>query len=247
MDDLEKQFDEAVKLSKSKTVIVEEFNEGKELSVDFYVEGKQAKLLCVTNSNKIKNNNDSFTILQSFYPAVSVEEEAKITSIAQKIVDAFALYDMPLLVQMIENKGIYNVVEFSARMGGGSKTSLIKVLTGVDMISVFTNRILGEKSSVNPQKLINYATMNYVYCHSGVFAEIKNFYELQKENIIREYYVYKYPGTFISKHETSSDRAAGYLLISENQEEMNDKLKHANRELQILDEHGKDMMMHDLL
>ena len=116
---------EAFKYSISKQVIIEEFKSGEELSVDIYVEGTKAKLLSVTASKKIKENEKSFTIIQSYYPAPVNYDENKVLEITQKIVDVFKLKDTPLLVQMIVNEDEYNVLEFSARMGGGSKYKLI--------------------------------------------------------------------------------------------------------------------------
>lgn len=115
---------EAFKYSISKHVIIEEFKSGEELSVDIYVEGMNAKLLSVTASRKIKENEKSFTIVQSYYPVPVKYDENKVLEIVQKIVNVFKLKDTPLLVQMIVNEDEYNVLEFSARMGGGSNTNL---------------------------------------------------------------------------------------------------------------------------
>ena len=59
---------EAFRFSLSGDVIVEEFNEGGEVSVDVYVEGNTAKVLSTISLNKIKQNKKSFTIVQSCYP-----------------------------------------------------------------------------------------------------------------------------------------------------------------------------------
>ena len=50
IEELPKYLQEAINLSRTKTAIVEEFKEGKELSVDYYVEGTEAKLLSATTS-----------------------------------------------------------------------------------------------------------------------------------------------------------------------------------------------------
>ncbi len=68
-DDLQKSLEMAFSYSLSGDVIIEEYKSGEELSVDIYVEGKIAKLLSVTASKKIKENKQSFTIVQSYYPA----------------------------------------------------------------------------------------------------------------------------------------------------------------------------------
>ena len=52
--DLEKSLKEAFQYSLSGDVIIEEFKQGEELSVDVYVEGTTAKLLSITASKKIQ-------------------------------------------------------------------------------------------------------------------------------------------------------------------------------------------------
>lgn len=236
---------EALHYSISKNAIIEEYKEGTELSVDVYVEGGVAKLLSITTSNKIKENKDSFTILQSEYPPKVNYSEERVEEIAQQIADVFGLKDTPLLVQMIVENDEYNVVEFSARMGGGSKYHLINVLSGIDIMKVYVEMVMGKKPHVEPKKQWNNALMSYVYCRPGIFAELKNYDELKDEGLINSYFTYKMPGAVIEKSNTSSDRVAGFLVIGNTAEEVNGKLREANKKLQVLNPEGEDIMRHD--
>ena len=67
---------EAINFSRTKTAIVEEFVEGREISADFYIDHGAAKFLSATTSLKIANRK-SFTILCSDYPAVNEQEQKK--------------------------------------------------------------------------------------------------------------------------------------------------------------------------
>lgn len=244
-DELSSLLTEALHYSISKNAIIEEFKEGTELSVDVYVESGVAKVLSVTTSNKIKENKDSFTILQSEYPPRVDYSEERVREICKKIADVFELHDTPLLVQMIVGNGEYNVVEFSARMGGGSKYHLINVLSGIDIMKVYVEMVMGKKPHVEPHKQWEKALMNYVYCRPGTFVELKNFEELKKEGVIYSYFTYKMPGAVIEKSNTSSDRVAGFLVVGDSEEEVNEKLKKANNELQVLNPEKEDIMRHD--
>ena len=237
--------EEALHYSISKNAIIEEYKKGTELSVDVYVEGTTAKLLSVTTSNKIKENKDSFTILQSEYPPKIDYSEDKVREIAQQIADAFGLHDTPLLVQMIVGNGEYNVVEFSARMGGGSKYHLIKVLSGIDIMKVYVEMVMGEKPHVEPKKQWNYALMNYVYCFAGTFTELDGFEVMKEEGVIYSYFTYKMSGAVIEKSNTSSDRVAGFLVVGNTKEEVREKLYKANSNIKVLNPEGKDIMRHD--
>lgn len=236
---------EALSYSLSKNAIVEEFKAGEELSVDVYVEGCVAKLLAVSTSRKISENKESFTILQSEFPPSVTYSEDKVLEIVQKIVDVFKLHDTPLLVQMITNGYDYNVVEFSARMGGGSKYHIIEVLTGVDIMGVYVDMVMGQKPKVSPFKKWNNALMCYVYCTPGIFSELSGFDEMCKEGLMHSYFTYKMPNSEIIKSTTSSDRVAGFLIVGDSHNEVQNKLNEINKKVAVLDPFGKDIMRHD--
>ena len=244
--DLEKSLKEAFQYSLSGDVIIEEFKQGEELSVDVYVEGTMAKLLSITASKKIRENKDSFTIIQSYYPAFTDYKEKRVLEICQKIVDVWHLHDTPLLVQMIQKSESYNVLEFSARMGGGSKYRLIQVLSGVDIMKVYVEMVMGEKPHVEPQKQYNNAIMSYIYCYPGIYESIEGLAELKKKNIIFDYFIYRSSGSVIEKSNTSSDRVAGFLVVGASQQEVEKKLVEANVTLRVLNDNGEDIMRHDL-
>lgn len=245
--DLEKALKEAFQYSLSGDVIIEEFKDGEELSVDVYVEGTTAKLLSITASKKIQENKDSFTIIQSYYPAPTDYKEEKVLEICQKIADAWKLHDTPLLVQMIQKGDSYNVLEFSARMGGGSKYKLIQVLSGVDIMKAYVEMVMGEKPTVSPSKQYNNAIMNYVYCYPGMYESMEGLEGLKDNGVILDYFIYRSPHSLIEKSNTSSDRVAGFLVVGDNEIEVKNKLAIANRALKVLDSQGKDIMRHDLL
>lgn len=245
-NELEVSLQEAFSYSISGDVIIEEFKSGEELSCDFYIEEGKAKSLSITASKKIKENEKSFTIVQSYYPVPIAYDENKVLDIAQKIADAWGLTNTPLLVQMIVDGNDYNVLEFSARMGGGSKYHLIKVLSGVDIMKVYVEMVMGDMPHVEPKKQWNNTIMSYVYCKPGQFVSLKGFEELKKNGCIYSYFTYRTAPSTITKSETSSDRIAAFLVVANTEEEVMKKLTYANEHLAVLDADGKDIMRHDL-
>ncbi len=237
---------EAIQYSRSNTAIVEEYKEGKEISADFYIEKGVAKLLSATTSLKIKNRK-SFTILCSDYPALNESQEIAVTQIAQDISKAFNLDNTPLLIQMIVNNNEINVIEFSARMGGGSKYKLIEVLSGVNIMSKYVDRILGGYPEVKPFKQVGYCKMVYIYCHPGIYDHMEGLDEMKEKGMIDEYFLYKTKGMEICKAETSSDRPAGYLCSAKTVKELQDKIYYVDSHVKAVSSVGEDMMIHGLL
>lgn len=246
VDDYLKYATDAISLSRTNSAIVEEFKTGKEVSADFYIDNGTAKLLCATTSLKIKNRN-SFTILCSDYPAVTTEQEEQLITIANGIASAFHLNNTPLLVQLIVNQHEINVIEFSARMGGGSKYKLIEVLSGVNIMSKYVDRILGGYPKLNPMKQVDYCKLVYIYCHPGVFDHMEGFNELKKAGLIDEYFLYKTKGMEIHKAETSGDRAAGYLCTAISSDDLWRKIEYIDSNIKAVSNTGEDIMIHGLL
>lgn len=236
---------EAIKFSRTQTAIVEEFKEGSEVSADFYIENGMAKLLSATISQKIPNRN-SFTILSSDYPAVSEAQEIELTVIANNVAKAFHLNNTPLLIQLIANDKEMNVIEFSARMGGGSKYKLIEVLSGENIMKKYVDLILGGIPTLTPQKQVNFCRMVYVYCTPGVFDHVEGFKEMEKQGYIKDYFLYKTKGMTIEKAETSGDRPAGYMVTAETQSDLNEKIRFIDSHLKVMSIEGNDIMIHNL-
>ena len=234
----------AIQYSRTHTAIVEEFKSGIEISADFFVEDTSVKLLSVTQSVK-KQHVDSFTIIGSYYPAVTIEQEMELLKIAQQIVSAFSLQNTPLLVQLIQQGDNFYVVEFSARMGGGSKYRLIEVLSGVNIMSAYVDLILGKKPIVTPQHQVHNAAMIYIYCRPGIFHRIDGLQELQDAAYIKNYFLYKTPGMSVTKSETSSDRVAGYLVTAPTDEELQRKIFTVDSKIRVLDIEEEDIMLHN--
>lgn len=242
---LETALKDAVSFSRTKTAIVEEFKEGTEISADFYVEGGEPRYLCATSSAKIRNR-DSFTILSSIYPVVNRQQEERITEIAAQIARSFGLQDCPLLIQLILGEDSVDVIEFSARMGGGSKYHLIKELSGVDIMSSYVDLILGGKPHVTPRRREGFCRMNYVYCRPGILDRVEGLDELKSDGVISEFFQYKTSGMQISASATSGDRAAGYLVAADTEEELKERIALADAGMKVLSTDVEDIMIHGL-
>ena len=244
----EKELLEAVKnafsLSRSHLVIVEEFVEGQEVSIDVWVDTEGAKVLSVSETEKIESSKEVFTIYKSKYPVgISEVAKEKIQMIANTISQGFELYNCPLLIQAIVDSDDVRVIEFSARMGGGTKYKLIEYMASVEIMKAYVNRVLGdEEQIVKPIISKDYIELNYVYATNGVFDKLVNFEELKKSNEIADYYQYKESGAIIEKAATSSDRIAGFLLIAKTEDDLKNKRREVLTKLDVLDSTGKSMM-----
>jgi|InofroStandDraft_1065614.scaffolds.fasta_scaffold16196_3 biotin carboxylase len=212
--ELKSAIEEAFELSRSGQVIVEQFIEGREISIDIWLNQENVVVLSISESKKIKESNNDFLIYQSRYPVEEIDNyKEQIISIADDIARAFQLSNCPMLIQaLIKNGNIY-VIEFSARMGGGTKYKLIENISGIDIMKIYVERILGNVGQVVvPKKSSKYIELDYLYTDSGTVTGVVGFEECKKEGLIEDYFLYKPLNSWIATRKISGDRMAGILI-----------------------------------
>ena len=247
-EELELYFGEAAQISRAGGVIVEEFVSGTEISVDVYVEDGVAKVLCVSNSEKIADA-DRFIIFRGRYPvAASPEIMEQIRVVAQQIADAFQLKDAPMLIQMINTGERVSVLEFCARTGGNMKYLLIKRACGFDVIKAVIDLAVGEKPHVELREPESkYIVNDFIYCKPGVFDRFEGVEEMLEQGMITDFRPLRPRGFQVFGVRSSSDRIAGFTVQADTLEEFNRKHRAAVENLKVLDVDGNDIMRRDLL
>lgn len=248
-EELEKFYHEAKDISRSGKVIIEEFFEGEEISVDAFVVNGKAQILLVSHSDKVKDK-DRFVIFRGKFPAnISPQTFNKIEEITQQIATSFNLINSPLLIQLLVNEdGDVSVLEFSARTGGNMKYLLIKYSTGIDVIGATIDITLNQVPNLSPKtQKYPFVINDFIYCKPGIFDHFEGFNDLIKDGIINEFHPVRKPGTEMKGVTSSSDRIAGMNIIAFSKEEYNQKLKKINDTVRVIDIEGNDIMRHDLL
>ena len=246
--ELKQFYSEAQHISRSGRVIIEEFFSGEEISVDAFVYNGKAKILAVTNSEKV-NSEDRFVIFRGRYPAaVSETVLQKIEGIAQRIADGFGLMNAPLLIQLLNNGDDVSVLECCARTGGNMKWLLIKYSCGVDVITATIDIMLGLKPDLERKDTGHNIVVNdFIYCRPGIFDHFEGFDEMVKKGFINEFHAVRIKGTQMRGVTCSSDRIAGMNILADSIEDFNVKESYILKHVKVIDTDGNDIMRKDLL
>lgn len=248
LEELRQYYEEAHRISRSGGVIVEEFFEGDEISVDAFVVNGKAHVLNVTNSEKVKDK-DRFVIFRGRYPVKASEAVMRqIDEITQKIADGLGLRNTPLLIQLLHNGDKVSVLEFCTRTGGNMKYLLIKYSTGVDVIGATIDITLGKTPDLSKKsKSYDVVVNDFVYCKPGLFDHFEGFEEMEKQGLINEFHPVRIKGTEMRGVTSSSDRIVGMNIVADSIEQYNEKLCKINDSVKVIDVEGNDIMRHDLL
>ena len=238
---------EAVSFSRTGNAVVEAFIEGKEISVDLFVQHGKANVLCVSFSDKIQDAH-KFVIYKGQYPAyISSVVLQKIEITAQKIVDAFELINCPMLMQVLVKDDNIFVVEFSARTGGCIKYRLIELASGVDVIKATVDLFDGKTSDIHIHMSDKHIVNEFVYCQKGEFDHLSGVDECIAEGFLKEVHLLKTKGSQFEAVNSSGDRIAAIIYQAESYEDYVQKHNAVIKRLKVIDKDGKDIMRHDLL
>lgn len=245
-DEFDKAIAEARRFTLSGDLLVEEFKAGEEYSIEAFIKNGEPHIVFASKNIKIKNRN-TFTICRNEYISELNESlEIKIKEIVARIGLVFKIDNVPLLIQMIVNGDDVNVIEFSARTGGGSKLFFIRQMVGVDIIENLLDITFGNEPDINPVPSKDKAAILYAYAYPGEFNAIGNLDGLLENGTITEFYQYKTFGSKILSSNYSSDRPVGFLLRGKDEKELCNKVCVVNETIQILNENGEDIMCHEI-
>lgn len=116
--DFEAAIAEAKKFTLSGDLLVEEFKEGEEYSIEAFIKEDGDPVIVFASKNiKIKNRNTFTICCNQYVNKLNPNIEQKIVEIIKAISETFKIKNVPLLLQCIANENEVNVIEFSARTG----------------------------------------------------------------------------------------------------------------------------------
>lgn len=134
--------------SHSGDVIVEEYMEGQEVSVEIIVYHGEVHILAVTD--KLTQGKPYFVeIGHSEQSQLGKENVERIKDLATRAVKAIGIDNSPAHVEIMLTKDGPKMVELGARMGGGCITThLVPLSTGIDMIKSVMDLAMGKEPDV---------------------------------------------------------------------------------------------------
>lgn len=240
-EDFKYYYSKSISYSASGQIIVEEYIEGIEYSADLWIHENKTEVIMISKNIKRGQEND-FTITHNlFKKEYLMKYSQQIESIANRIVKNFGLNNGPMLLQLIKKEEDFFVLEFSARIGGGSKHHFIKKMTGLDPLHNF---ICGWKAFNKRDNSIrmNYGAMKYLYSKKGIVGGTHNLEELKSKKYIHDYFIYKEKGSEISGNKFSSNRIAGLMFGCNDINDLNINFSRVNNQVFISDENKNNIL-----
>lgn len=209
-DKLIKAFEYAKENTRDGRVLLEEYMEGEEFSVEGISVDGTYHVIQVTD--KITTGEPYFVELGHTQPSMQTKDTLdKIKTVAKKGVEALGISNGPSHTEIKLTTNGPKIVEIGARLGGGCITThLVPLSTGVDMVNANIQIALGELPDLMP-KYSKGAAIRFFKSKPGFFYEAKGLEEASSLNGVIEVGFLKNIGDYIPELKTGLDRV-GYVI-----------------------------------
>jgi cysteine synthase A len=105
------------------------------------------------------------------------------------------------------------VIEINPRLAGGMIPELVRHSTGIDLLSVLLDQLLGRPVDLSPRQRSTASIRFLTVSRPGRLAEVRGVEEARRLDTVREVSVDKGPGTVVRPPESAGDRL-GHIIAS---------------------------------
>ena len=218
--------------SRGGTVIIEEYLQGPEFSVEVMVIDGEPHVLQITD--KLTTGAPHFVEMGHSQPTrQSTENQARIRDLAVRACKAVGINVGPAHVEMILTQDGPRMVELGARMGGDCITThLVPLSTGIDMVAATIDTACGRTPDI-VQKIHKGSAIRYFNTSAGLLRAIDGIEEARLIPGVKEITVVKEIGTEITDIGSSVDRVGFVIAQADTAEDAVKICEQAIRTIQI--------------
>lgn len=204
--------------SRNGDVIIEEYLQGDEVSVEVITYNGEPYILQITD--KLTTGAPYFVEMGHSQPSKFIgEQKQEIIELAKAAVKAVGIQNSPAHVEMMVTKDGPKMIELGARMGGDCITThLVPLSTGIDMIKAAIDISLGKQPDL-AKKFDKGSAIRYFEVTPGIISDISGIENIKDIDGVNEIIFTKNVGEEVSPIHSSLDRA-GMVICQANDREM---------------------------
>lgn len=213
--DLNAAYEYTARYSRSGEIVVEEFMEGSEVSVETLAVDGNVHVIQITD--KLTTGAPYFVEMGHSQPSrLSDEMKSKIAKVAIAANKAIGIQNGPSHTEIKVTKDGPKIVELGARLGGDCITThLVPLSTGVDMVECCIRIALGEKPDISP-KWNKGSAIRYLKTGTGMVKEINGIEEARELPGIRQVSIVHGVGENVGEIKSSVDRIGFVIAQADN-------------------------------
>lgn len=202
------QYPISLDYARSRKIIVEEFIEGREFSVETLSQNEETYIIQITEKQTLGSEKGYFVEDTHIVPArISNDEYRRIEQTVRLVIKKMGINNCPTHTEIkVNSRGVF-IIEIACRLGGDYITSdLVPLSTGIDMLENLIHLALGEKLIVDKTKQ-EVAAIQFI--NPSNYDRCNKFIQTQNKYIIRcEINEYK------DNEITDSGDRLGYIILN---------------------------------
>ena len=221
--------------SRSGDILVEEFMEGEEVSVESFTVNGHTEVITITD--KLVTPLPYFVELGHTEPSRHSEEiQKQIKELAIQAISAIGIITGPSHTEIKITPNGVKIVEIAARLGGDFITSkLVPLSTGVDLIEASINAVIEEPINLQKTKQCGSA-IRYITSTPGKIKKILHIDEAKSISGVIEIELYQHVGDTVVELTNSSERIGHVIAVGKDANEAeancNDAIKKISIEIE---------------
>jgi biotin carboxylase len=243
-------FDEILSFSRENEILVEEYYPNEEITISGWACEGIAYILTVTDRVCYHNYPHIGVCVAHDFPSKHLTNYYKdIIDLTQKITTAFDIKEGPIYYQFLVGDEGIKVNEIACRIGGAYEDEFIPLVTGVDILDMLIEGSLGnaiDVSALHHDSLMQnskHLSVQMIFAGRGKVKGLNDMEKLKmKPGVIQAKYNIK-PGSVIGDIENATARAGYMIIVGQNQEALEENIRSAYEELEILDGEGNNLIM----
>ena len=209
-DELDKAFVYSSSNGRSGKVIIEEYLQGNEVSVEIMAINGIIHILQITD--KLTTGAPHFVEMGHSQPCRLGENNiSKIKELAKRAVKSIGIENGPAHVEIMLTESGPKMIELGARMGGDCITThLVPLSTGIDMVKATIQIALGDPVDISPN-VQKGSAIRYFEGKYGILKSVLNVDKAKQIKGIQQISFVKKIGEKVGKIDSSTDRI-GYVI-----------------------------------
>ncbi len=231
--DLNEAYKYTVQYSRSGEIVVEEFMEGPEVSVETLAINGMINVIQITD--KLTTGAPYFVEMGHSQPSQLNEQvKQKIADAAIAANKAIGIMNGPSHVEIKVTKNGPKIVELGARLGGDCITThLVPLSTGIDMVEATIKISLGEKPDISP-KWKKGSAIRYLDPGKGLIQKIDGLNDIKNIPEIMQVSIVHGVGETLKEIQSSVDRAGFVIAQAQTVSEAIEKAEEGKKRIEFL-------------
>lgn len=232
-EDLESVFEYSKSFSRSGEILVEEYMEGQEVSVETFSIRGIVNVVAITD--KITTGPPYFVEMGHTQPSkLSIDIQEKICEVAIAAVKALGINNGPSHVEVMVTKDGPKVVELGARLGGDNiSTHLVPLSTGINLIETSIELALGYSPNIK-KKFNKVVSIRYLKCTTGKITSITGAKDVCNIRGVKEFKLLKNIGDTVPELQNSNARIGYVICTGESIDDVNNQCDKAVSTIKIM-------------